>query len=116
MIPKKHYMWGGYRWRMTGKTMGEIKMGYLTKEFAVEEAENTSDFVLSLTRLRVDRQEPFAYHWCADIEEPDRYDSAAALTNEVHATLSRSTGRSTSAPMAAMRGQRMKAITVIMEQ
>ena len=86
---KEHYMWGGYRWRMTGKTMGEIKMGYLTKEFAVEEAENTSDFVLKgWLDYELTGKSRLHITGARISEEPDRYDSAAALTNEVHATLS----------------------------
>ncbi len=81
-------MWGGYRWRLTGKTMGEVKMGYLTKDYAVAETESNGDFVvkgwLDYELTGKSRLKLIASRIS---EEPDRYDTASALTNEVSAVL-----------------------------
>jgi polysaccharide biosynthesis protein VpsM len=38
--------WGGYRWRLSEKTMGEIKTGYINKDYSQAGLGNTSDFVM----------------------------------------------------------------------
>lgn len=44
---KEHRIYGGFRWRLTGKTMGEVKAGYLFKDFRDERLESDGDFILS---------------------------------------------------------------------
>jgi len=86
---EENYMWGGYRYRLSEKTMGEVKLGYLKKEDAVEGAEGQSDFVvkgwvgyeltgksrLKLTASRIP-------------QEADKYGKQSALSNNVSAVLS----------------------------
>ena len=80
---QEHYFWGGFRWRHSEKTMGEIKAGYLTKDYAVESGDTKGDFVVSgwldyeltgKSRLRL-----LASRLA---EEPDNYGSQSVLTNE----------------------------------
>lgn len=86
---KEHYYWGGYRWRLSKKTMGEIKMGYLTKDFDTAESESNGDLVIKgwldyeltgKSRLKL---------LAARIpEEPDNNNEQGALTNEIGVVLS----------------------------
>ncbi len=42
----EHYAWGGYRRKLTGKTMGEIKLGYSVKDYNLESVDNRNNFVI----------------------------------------------------------------------
>ncbi|WP_028580038.1 outer membrane beta-barrel protein [Desulfogranum japonicum] len=44
---KQHYMFGGFRWRASEKTMGEVKAGYQTKDYADSGYNSDGDFFLS---------------------------------------------------------------------
>jgi len=83
---KERTAWAGYRWRLSEKTMGEIKMGYLTKDYVIAGLENTGDYVVegwldyeltgkSRIRLTAARL----------VEEPDAYSSESTTTNQVKA-------------------------------
>lgn len=85
----EHYMWGGYRHRFSEKTMGEVKAGYLTKDYEHGGIDSQDDFVLkgwldyaltgkSRLKLTLSRNP----------EEPDRYDDQSSLTNAVNLTFS----------------------------
>jgi len=86
---KEHYYWGGYRWRLSDKTMGEIKLGYLSQEQAQGQADDQGDFVVQAwldyeltgkTRLKI---------MGARIpEQADDYTEQSALTNRGSLTLS----------------------------
>ncbi|WP_084457193.1 outer membrane beta-barrel protein [Desulfogranum mediterraneum] len=81
---REHHLYGGLRWRLTGKTMGQIKLGYLTKDFSDERLENSGDFVLqgwvdydlsAKTRLKLLASRT--------IEEPDVYSLESVTSNRV---------------------------------
>lgn len=86
----EHYVWGGYRYKFSEKTMGEVKAGYLDKEYEAANGFNSpGEFVLkgwlgyaltgkSRLHLSVARIP----------NEPDQYDEQSALTNTVDLTLS----------------------------
>jgi len=86
---EEHYIWGGYRWRLSEKTIGELKVGSMTKDYSFETADDASDFVLKgwldyeftgKSRLKLIASRT--------VEEPDNYSSLSALTNEVSVVLS----------------------------
>lgn len=86
---EEQYMWGGYRYRLSEKTMGEVKLGYLNKDYAVGDAEGQGDLVVKgwidyeltgKSRLKlIASRLP---------EEADKYGEESALTNDVSAVLS----------------------------
>lgn len=81
---KEHTVWGGFRWRLSEKTIGEVKGGYLTKEYDQDGMDDASDFVfkgwleyeltgksrLRLSALRI-------------VEEPDANTSNSTTTDMV---------------------------------
>ncbi len=80
----EHHLYGGFRWRITGKTMGEVKLGYLMKDFTDERLDDAGDFIMQAwvdydlsakTRLKVTAS--------STIEEPDIYSLESVTSNRV---------------------------------
>ena len=42
----EHHFYGGFRWKLTGKTEGSVKAGYAIKDFARENVDNATDWNL----------------------------------------------------------------------
>lgn len=81
---KENTIWGGFRWRLSDKTIGEIKAGNLTKKYSLDSMDEQSDFVVkgwldyeltgkSKIRLTAARM----------VEEPDSHASHASIDNQV---------------------------------
>lgn len=85
---EEHVVWGGFRWRHSEKTMGEIKAGYLMKDYSFEGAEDDDDWVvrgwLDYELTGKSRLKLIASRM---VEEPDNYSSASAVTDAISATL-----------------------------
>ena len=80
---QEHYFWGGFRWRHSEKTMGEIKAGYLSKDYAAEGAGTNGDFVVSgWLDYELTGKSRIKLLASRLAEEPDNYGSQSVLTNE----------------------------------
>ncbi len=80
----EHHIYGGFRWKVTGKTLGEIKLGYQMKDFADDRLENAGDFIMqgwvdydlsAKTRLK--------FLASRTIEEPNVYSLQSVAANNV---------------------------------
>lgn len=82
-------VWGGYRWRLSGRSIGEVKMGYQVKDYAQADLDDSGSLVLKgwldyqltgkmLLKLTATRL----------IEEPDAYSRVSTTANQVRARLS----------------------------
>lgn len=80
--------WGGLRWRLTGKTMGEVKMGYLVKDYKELESDNNGDFVLKgWLDYELTGKTSLKFVAARTAEEPDVYGAEGKLDNSVGLTL-----------------------------
>ena len=76
--------WGGFRWRLSDKTMGEIKLGYLNKDYDRADLEDAGDLVVKgwLDYEWTDKSR-FRLTASRMTEEPDANTSQAATTDQV---------------------------------
>lgn len=86
---EEHYMWGGYRYRLSEKTMGEVKLGYLNKDYVAADVEDQSDFVVK-GWVDYELTGKSRLHLIASRipEEADKYGKQSALSNNVSVGLS----------------------------
>ena len=98
---KEHHFFGGLRWRATEKTMGEVRAGYQTKDYANSGYDSDGDFFLSawldyeLTgktglRLLADRvyEEPGSYTLESKLSTSGKLILSHQLTSKFETTLS----------------------------
>ena len=84
----EHYVWAGYRHRFSEKTMGEVKGGYLTKDYERSGVDSWDDFVLKgWLDYAITGKSRLKLTLSRNPEEPDRYDDESSLTNAVNLTL-----------------------------
>ena len=81
---KEHHMYGGIRWRGTGKTTGEFKAGYLYKDFEREELTSGGDFIFSAW-VDYDYSDKTSFKLLADsiYEEPSSSTLESIFSNQV---------------------------------
>ncbi len=84
---KEHHIYSGLRWRLTGKTMGEVKLGYLFKDFNDSRLESDGDFILSAwTDYDFSRKTSLKLLVDQTYEEPSSYTLESILSSRIRIT------------------------------
>lgn len=84
---QEHHLYGGIRWQVTGKTTGEAKAGYLTKEYENPLADTGHDFVMQAwANYQLTGKGSIKLAIARISEEPDIYSAEGVLSNRVDLT------------------------------
>ena len=84
---EEHHFYGGMRWQITGKTAGEVKVGYLVKQFDDPLFGDTDDVIIQLWGdYRVSGKGRIKIGLARMSEEPDIYSRQSVLANSVDLT------------------------------
>ena len=80
---EEHTIWGGFRWRLSEKTIGEIKAGHLTKKYSLDSMDEQGDFVVKgWLDYELTGKSKIRLTAARTVEEPDANSSQATVFNQ----------------------------------
>jgi len=80
---EEHTIWGGFRWRLSEKTIGEIKAGHLTKKYSLDSMDEQGDFVVKgWLDYALTGKSKIRLTAARTVEEPDANTSQATVFNQ----------------------------------